>query len=161
MSIKLLTKWTNLKATLAGVGPDGNIYQDYHPFTNKELRQHIGIYILHGLSPSPRVEHKFKSQRVDCVHENDIVYASFGPNAKRRHQHFRYFFACQNLAISIPCRLTYSNWKVRPLIKWMNYIYPRAWMLVETISIDEMTIGFQGMHRDKKRISYKTEGDGF
>ena len=34
-------------------------------------------------------------------------------------------------------------------------------MLAETISIDEMTIGFQGMHRDKKRITYKTEGDGF
>lgn len=34
-------------------------------------------------------------------------------------------------------------------------------MLGVAISIDEMTMGFQGRHKDKKRITYKAEGDGF
>ena len=126
MSMKLLTKWTNLKATLAGASSDGNIYQDYHHFTTKELLQHIGIYIIHGISPSPRVEHKFKPKHVDSVHGNDMVYYSFGTNSERHHRHFKCFFACQNPAIIIPCRTKYPSWKVRPLITWMNYIYPCA-----------------------------------
>ena len=31
----------------------------------------------------------------------------------------------------------------------------------EYISIDEQTIGFQGRHTDKIRVSYKDAGDGF
>ena len=35
------------------------------------------------------------------------------------------------------------------------------WLLGVCFSIDEMTIGFQGHHSDKLRITYKAEGDGF
>ena len=35
------------------------------------------------------------------------------------------------------------------------------WFLGESIHIDEMKIGFQGMHKEKKQITHKTEGDGF
>ena len=37
----------------------------------------------------------------------------------------------------------------------------RAWQLGCDISGDEQTIGFQGHHADKLRITYKPEGDGF
>ena len=47
------------------------------------------------------------------------------------------------------------------MIIWMNNIYPRVWLLVEPIYIDEMTVGFKGMHKDKKRVTYKTEGEVF
>ena len=53
------------------------------------------------------------------------------------------------------------NWKVKPLLDWMNYLNPTIWKLGPNFSIDEMTMGFQGMHQDKRRITYKNEGDGF
>ena len=36
-----------------------------------------------------------------------------------------------------------------------------AWRLGHDISGNEQTIGFQGHHADKLRITYKAEGDGF
>ena len=36
----------------------------------------------------------------------------------------------------------------------------RAWQLGRDISGDEQTIGFQGRHADKLRITYKAEGMG-
>ena len=67
----------------------------------------------------------------------------------------------QNPAIEIPERKKYPNWKVRPIIKWLNIICPLIWMLGVAFSIDEMTMRFKGRHEDKKRITYKAEGDGF
>ena len=125
------------------------------------MRQHIDLYIFNGLAPSPRVEIKFKPQRADVVHGNDFIYQAFGPNAERRHRRLECFFVCQNPVIDIPSRDEYPNWKIRPLIKWINYISPRAWLLGKSIFIDEMTICFQGHHRDKLRITYKNEGGGF
>jgi hypothetical protein len=43
----------------------------------------------------------------------------------------------------------------------MNKIFADSWLLAQSISIDEQTIGFQGSHKDKRRITYKAEGDGF
>ena len=95
------------------------------------------------------------------VHGNDFIYHTFGPNAKFRHRHFKTFLAVQDPAISIPSRKKYPNWKVRPLVQWMNYLFPLIWLLGACFAIAEMTIGFQVMHADKKRITYKAEGDGF
>ena len=43
----------------------------------------------------------------------------------------------------------------------MNYLIPLIWLLGACFAIDEMKIGFQGMHVDKKRTIYKAKGDGF
>ena len=86
-SFQLLTKWTNVKASHAGAGE--TCYKDFKPFGIAELRQHIGLYLWNGISPSPRVEMKFKSQSTDVVHGSDFIYSSFGPNAERRHRHFK------------------------------------------------------------------------
>ena len=107
------------------------------------------------------MEYKFQPQSKDSVHGNDFIYHSFGPNAERRHRHFKNFLAIQDPAIDIPPRNKYPNWKVRPILLWMNYIFKMAWLLGVCFAIDEMTIGFQGMHADKRRITYKNEGDGF
>ena len=161
LSFKQITQWTNLKATLAGAGPDGTSYKNFRPFSVKEVRQHIGLYIFNGLNPSPRVELKFRSHEDDVVHGNNFIYRSFGPAAAMRHKEFKAFLAYQDPAIDIPSKSKFPNWKVRPLLTWMNYIFPQVWNLGQEISIDEMTIGFQGRHVDKRRITYKRAGDGF
>ena len=43
----------------------------------------------------------------------------------------------------------------------MNYLFPLIRLFRACFEIDEMKIGFQGMHAVKKRITYKAEGDGF
>lgn len=80
---------------------------------------------------------------------------------KRRHQMFKAFLSLQDPMITTPKRELYPNWKIRPLLTWMNWIFPTAWLLGMALSVDEMTMGFQGRHPDKKRITYKAEGDGF
>ena len=134
--------WTNLKATLAGAEPDGTIYKEFKAFSVKEVMQHLGLYIFNGLTPSPRVEYKFKSHQDDVVHGIAFIYRSFGPGAAMRHKEFKAFLAYQDPAIEPPSKLKYQYWKVRPLLVWMNFIFPQVWNIGQEFSIDEMTIGF-------------------
>ena len=63
--------------------------------------------------------------------------------------------------IKAPSKEEFTNWKIIPFIKWLNYQCPRAWQLGYSVVVDEMTMSFKGNHRDKLRITYKDEGDGF
>ena len=72
------------------------------------------------------------------------------------------FLSLQDPVLKVPSCDVNPNWKIRPILDWMNYIGPKAVLLGECASVDEMTIGFQGSHKDnKRRITYKAEGDGF
>ena len=141
-------------------GPNG-LYPDWKPFTIKELRQHIGVRMLHGIAPTPQLAMKFKSQTDDVVNGNDFVHRCLGPNATRRHKHFRRFFAVQNPVLHVPPRSTDPNWKIREWLDFVQSTSIEAWMCGFEISVDEQTLKFQGHHIDKLRISYKREGDGF
>ena len=122
-------------------GAGNRIYKDeWKPFSPKEIRQHFGLYVMHGLAPTARVEYKFRPQRVDRVAGNDFCFQSFGSSASRRHKHFKAFLSAVDPMILPPWREQYPNWKVRPLVKWMNLQCPRAWELGRAISVDEMTI---------------------
>ena len=99
-SFENITRWMNNKAILSVAG--STTYLDYKPLTSRETRQHFGIYVLNGIQLSPRVEYKFRSQRQDPVSGNDFVFASFGPNAERRHKHFKAFLATVNPANQPP-----------------------------------------------------------
>ena len=106
-------------------------------------------------------------QAQDKINGNDfvaiIVLVRIRFNTRRRHQiMFNAFFELQDPMILLPRREKYPNWKVCPVIQWMNYIFPTAWLLGIALCINQMTMGFQGRHVDKRRITtYKTEGDGF
>jgi hypothetical protein len=56
---------------------------------------------------------------------------------------------------------THPNHKIDNFLGHINRVSMEAWDLGKHISCDEQTIGFQGRHQDKQRISYKKEGDGF
>ena len=155
------TTYTNHKAMLANAGQSGKAYPDFKPFTVHELRQHIGVRILHGLSPSPRIEMKFSPQAKDPINGNDFVSRSLGPNATRRHKHFRRFFACQNPVAFPKPKKTHPLWKIDEFLCHVLAVSMLAWTCGDMISVDEQTIGFQGRHGDKLRITYKAEGDGF
>ncbi|MGL5935534.1 MAG: hypothetical protein ACRCZI_07915, partial [Cetobacterium sp.] len=156
-----LTVYSNLKAQLANAGPGGSCYKDWTPFNVKEIRQFLGLYIWNGISPSPRIDMKLKSPFEDPVHGNQYLYNHIGPHGAQRFRHFRAFFACQDPRAAPPCRKANPLFKVSLVVKWINYLGPIAVDLGKSISIDEQTVGFQGRHADKQRISYKAEGDGF
>ena len=155
--------WTNTKARMNNAGLGGK-YHDYYDFTLDELMRHIGLYLYHGLSPSPQIEMKFHSSLVDPVNGRDFIHKAFGSLATksiRRHKHFKCFFSSVDPTIQTPSRDSHPNWKVHPLLKHMLKVSQAAVFMGKNLSCDEQTVGFQGNHRDKQRITYKKEGDGF
>ena len=162
-SIQHSLMWTNLRATLEQAGISGK-YADFKSFTLHELLQHLGIYLLQALSPSPQIDMKFYSQRDDPVNGNDLVHNSFGgksATSQRRHRHFKSFFASNDPCHLVPSRDEAPNWKVHPFLKHILNVSKEAVFMGRDLSCDEQTVGFQGNHKDKQRITYKKEGDGF
>lgn len=155
------TSYLNFKAQMVNAGQVGQVYPDFKPFTVRETEQFIGVYILHGLSPTPRVEMKFKSQAQDATNGNDLVFRIMGPNAERRHKHFKSFFSVQDPRYFSPSKKTHPNWKVDPFLAWIMFVSKEAWVPGKHLAADEQTIGFQGKHADKLRVTFKEEGDGF
>ena len=154
-------KFTNMKAVQMGAGVQGGYYPSFVPFTYNEIERFIGLYILQGLNPSPQVEAKFSSQRADPVQGSDLCHQVFGDNAIKRHKQFKAFFSLQDPMKPAPTRKERPTYKVDLFLKHLQQVSMKAWRLGQNISGDEQTIGFQGRHADKLRITYKAEGDGF
>jgi hypothetical protein len=95
---------------------------------------------------------KFQSQCKDPVNGSDLVHSSFGPNAERRHKHFKAFLsllAPSDAAHPPRLRSEQPNYKVDTLLNHMNRVNQSAWLLGRNNAVDEQTIGFQGRHADK------------
>ena len=87
-SFKILTEWTNNMAHMSDAGK--KVYKgEWYVFSDKELSQHFGIYLLQGLAPSPMIEYKFNTQCRDRISGNDFVYNSFISNAEHRNKNFK------------------------------------------------------------------------
>jgi Transposase IS4 len=152
-------KYTNQRALIANAGID--IYQDFKPFTPREIEKHLAIYFVNGLNPSPQVEMKFRQQAFDPIQGNDFVWKQMGPGAKARHKHFKAFLCIQDPMKPAPTRKENPLHKVNSFLRWIQQVSQAAWKIGRNLSGDEQTIGFQGNHSDKRRITYKAEGDGF
>ena len=71
---KTLAIWTNIKAKLVGARLGGSYYPDLKDSTVLEIHQHMFIYILNGLSPSPSCpEMKFNTQAVNQINGSLMI----------------------------------------------------------------------------------------
>ena len=80
--VSIMSDWknyTNLKASLCHAGI--KIYKHWEDFTTVEIRRFVGLYVIDGVSPSPRVDMKFRPQSEDPVNGNDLCHVVFGNNA--------------------------------------------------------------------------------
>ena len=153
--------WTNQKARYNGAGKGGVIYEDFTDFTIDEIMQHLGLYILNGINPCPRVEMKLKSATTDPTNGSNLCFESFGLNAERRHRHFKCFFATCDPNKPTPARETHPNWKVQPMLRHLLHMSKHAMILGRHVSCDEQTTSSKGNHPDIIRINFKKEGDVF
>ena len=99
--------WTNTKAHMQNAGLGGGKYPDFKNFTLDELLRYFGLYLFHGLSPSPKVEMKFQSSKEDPVNGFDFIFNAFGCKswvAICQHKHFKAFMSAVNPTIPTPDR---------------------------------------------------------
>ena len=82
-------------------------------------------------------------------------------NMQRSHNYFKSLIVVQRHVIETPNMRRYTNWKIFPIITWVNYIFPLIWLLWFAISIDEVATSFKGNHKYKNIIKCNDEGDGF
>ena len=66
-----------------------------------------------------------------------------------------------NLIISTVSIASHPNWKIDPLLKHCMRVAKEAVILGRHLSVDTQDIGFQGLHKDKQRVTFKKVGDGF
>lgn len=161
-----MTKWTNRKAVDSNAGEGGSLYPTWTRFSVDEIQQHIGLYFLNGLNPTPDIRAKFHSTKEPGyeLKGSDFVHEAFGGKAatsELRHRQFKCFFATVNPREKIPPRTEMPNHKVHKLLKQCIIVLKSAIIVGRVVSVDEMDVGFQGNHIDKQRISFKRKGDGF
>ena len=135
------------------------MYPRFKPFNIDEFEKHLYLYYYNGLNLSPQVQMKFRS--ADVVQGSKFISDIFGSSAERRHREWKCCFASQDPLVQPPSRASHPNWKVDPFLKHVQEVSRVGWHLSKIISIDEQTAGFKGRHPDKRRITYKKEGDGF
>ena len=87
----------------------GSVYLNCLPFSVDENMQHIGLYILQGLAPSPQIEMKFQSTKQNEANGNDLVCEVFRKNAAQHHHECISFFATVDPVLPLPLRLSHPN----------------------------------------------------
>ena len=161
VTIDELTSWTNTKAMIANAGKRGGKYNRFVDFSKAELMQHLSLYLLHGISPSPQIEMKFTDHTIDPVNGSSLCNRIFGKRGVTRHKEFKAFLGAVNPIVPTPPTTTHPNWKIDPVLKSMMRVSQEAVCIGQDVSVDEQDIGFQGRHKDKQRVNFKKVGDGF
>lgn len=117
-TFELWTQYSNTKAVIQGMGPGGNKYPRFTPFSTVEVASFIGLYTLQGICPSTQIHHKFESSRKDPVGGNNLCHRVFRgshANALRRLKEFKCALAVQNPLLAPPPSATSPTFKVDPL----------------------------------------------
>ena len=124
------------------------------PILYKRNKQFVGLYVLDGISPSPRFDMKFNTQLEDPANGNDLCQDAFGSNAGERFKMFKCFFAVQDPRLENKPKKTHPNFKVDPFMLHLLQCFASMWDLGSDLSFDEATQGFKGRHYLKAKIKY-------
>jgi len=114
-----LTSWTSTKAMIANDGKRGGRYNRFVDFSKAELIQHLSLYLLHGISPSPQIEMSFTDHTIDPVNSSSLFKSKFGKGGITRHKELKTFFGVVNHIVPIEPTTTHPNWKIDPVLKSM------------------------------------------
>ena len=76
VSVSEWASFTNLRALLSNA-------KGFTIFEIDEIKRHIAVYMLNGLSPSPQLHFKMKSQQDQPVNGSDIINKALGPNSEK------------------------------------------------------------------------------
>ena len=121
----------------------------------------MGLYVLDGVCPLPRVSMTFRPKSEYPVNGNNPCREIFGSNADNRPNIFKCFFACQDPRLSTPSKKSYPNFKINPFLLYLLQYSAQMWDLCAEISFDEATQGCRGRHYLKAKIKYKKAVDGY
>ena len=157
--LNAMLKCTNQRAAVEGAG--GSIYADWRPLSIDEINAFLGLLIANGICPKPNIGLWFANDNESKIFGNNNFKQRFR-GGERRWRVFRRFFAMHDARLhpAMPqCKK--PLFKVERLLNHINDQSMKHWETGINLSIDEMTIGFQGRHKDKLRITYKKIGDGF
>ena len=95
-----------------------NVDENFDRFKTEEVMRHLGLYMLNGIAPSPRVEQKFYTQGEDPANGNNMCAAAFGGYGKGivRHKEVKKYLAFVDPRKLTPLTKVASNRKVESLL---------------------------------------------
>ena len=77
VTIEDFQSWTNTKSMIENSGRRWGKYNGFKYFTKKEMMAHLGVYLLHGISPAPQIDMKFISSLDDPVKGSNLCNGIF------------------------------------------------------------------------------------
>ena len=97
---------------------------------------------MDGLSISPNVEYKFKSQNYDPRNVSDLVHASFGAKYANIFKLFKLLFAVHDPMVNLPSRNRAPNHEVENLFSHLIQVFTEGFELGSNLSSDEEDASF-------------------
>ena len=121
----------------------------------------MGVYIIDGLLPAPRVLKKRQPQKKEQTHGNEFIASGIGVGYKQKYCSFCAFFGCQDPLVAPPNKLEFLNIKCDEFFQWIRFMMKEAQILSKDFSVDKQTCMIQGKYVYKIRCGkYKRIGDG-
>jgi hypothetical protein len=110
------TAYSNAKAIVCNAGELGHIFAGkFKQFTNKDILQMIGVYIIDGVAPSPQLVQMTQPQDKQPTHSNNRIVSVIKLFWQQKHWSYPDFFACQDPLMNPPPKKQCPNFKINKL----------------------------------------------
>ena len=99
--------------------------------------QHLSLYLLHGNSPSPQIEMKFKDENEDPVNGSTLCNRIFGKRGMTKQKEFKAFSGSVNPLVPTLTISSHPNWKIDPLLKYCMGLAKEVVIIGKHVSVSE------------------------